>query len=75
MVRIAISVEAFEAIARTLPLGSVAYESEANERGERLIWLEDAMADGWPRCADRASRLATLSCVSRGREALATRRG
>jgi hypothetical protein len=26
-----------EAIARTLPLGSVGYEAEANERGERLI--------------------------------------
>jgi hypothetical protein len=35
MVRIAISVEAFEAIARTLPLSSVGYENEANERGER----------------------------------------
>ena len=42
MIRIAISVEA---IARTLPLGSMGYEAEANERGERLIWLEDAMAD------------------------------
>ncbi len=30
MVRIAISVEAFEAFARTLPLGSVTYEAEAN---------------------------------------------
>jgi hypothetical protein len=28
-----ISVEAFEAIAQTLPLGSVGYEAEANERG------------------------------------------
>jgi hypothetical protein len=37
MVRIAISVEAFEAIARTLPLGSVGYDSKTNERGERLI--------------------------------------
>ena len=45
MIRITISVEAFEAIARTLPLGSVGYEAEANERGERLIWIEDAMAD------------------------------
>jgi hypothetical protein len=45
MIRIAISAEAFEAIASTLPLGSVGYEPEANERGERLIWLEDAMAD------------------------------
>jgi hypothetical protein len=45
MIRIAISVEAFEAIARTMPLGTVGYEAEANERGERLIWIEDAMAD------------------------------
>jgi hypothetical protein len=45
MVRIAISVEAVEVIARTLPLGSVGYEAEPSERGERLIWLEDAMAD------------------------------
>jgi hypothetical protein len=28
-----------------LPVGSVAVEAEPNERGERLIWLEDAMAD------------------------------
>jgi hypothetical protein len=40
MVRIAISVEAFEAIARTLPFGRVGYENEINERGERLIWLD-----------------------------------
>jgi hypothetical protein len=43
MIRIAISVEAFEAIARTLPLGSVGYENAANERGERLIWLDPAI--------------------------------
>jgi hypothetical protein len=45
MIKIAITVEAFEAIARTLPVGSVGYEAEPNERGERLIWLEDAMAN------------------------------
>jgi hypothetical protein len=33
MIRIAITAEAFEAITRTLPLGSVGYEAEANERG------------------------------------------
>jgi hypothetical protein len=62
MARISISVEAFEAIARTLPLGSVAYQAEPKERGGRYIWLA--------RCADRASRLATLSYVSRGRRRL-----
>jgi hypothetical protein len=45
LVRIAITPAAYDAISATLPLGSVAYEGEANERGERLIWLEDAMAD------------------------------
>jgi hypothetical protein len=28
-----------DAIARTLPLGSVGYENATNEDGERLIWL------------------------------------
>jgi hypothetical protein len=45
VVRIAITVVAFEAIARTLPFGSVGYENETNERGERLIWLEAAMVN------------------------------
>ena len=45
MIRMAIIVEAFEALARTLPLGRVGFENEANERGERLIWLEAAMVD------------------------------
>ena len=37
MIRIAITLEAFEAIAKTLPLRSVGYENKTNERGERLI--------------------------------------
>jgi hypothetical protein len=45
MIRIAISVEAFEAIARTLPLGSVGYENEVNERGERYVWLEPTVVN------------------------------
>jgi hypothetical protein len=45
MIRIAISVEAYDAISAILTLGSVGYEVEANERGERAVWLEDAMAD------------------------------
>ena len=42
MIKIAITEAAFEAIARMLPLGSVGFENEVNERGEHLIWLEDA---------------------------------
>src|ERR1700722_18124516 len=45
MVRIAISVKALKAIARTLPLGSVGYESKVNEGGERLVWLEPSVVD------------------------------
>ena len=56
MIRIAISAEAFEAIARTLPLGSVGYEAEANERGERLIWL-DGRDGGSARCDARTGRV------------------
>jgi hypothetical protein len=41
MVRIAISQAAFEAIAATLPLGSVAVEPYFNEKGERVVWLEE----------------------------------
>jgi hypothetical protein len=43
MVRIAISQAAFEAIAATLPLGSVGYENEINENGERLIRLDHSV--------------------------------
>jgi hypothetical protein len=45
MVRIAISQAAFDAIAKTLPFGSVGYENKVNERGERLIWLDRAVVD------------------------------
>jgi hypothetical protein len=34
MVRIAISQAAFDAIAKTLPIGSVGYENKVNEKGE-----------------------------------------
>jgi hypothetical protein len=39
MIRIAISAAAFDALATTLPLGSVAVEPKVNEKGEREIWL------------------------------------
>lgn len=41
MIRISITAAAFEAIASTLPLGSVAVEPYTNERGERTVWLEE----------------------------------
>ncbi len=45
MIRIAISATAFEAIARTLPVGSVAYEVETNVKGEMHIWIDGRQAD------------------------------
>jgi hypothetical protein len=45
MVRIAISVEAFEAIARTLPFGSMSFENKTDQHGQRLIWLDRAVVD------------------------------
>ena len=45
MIRIAISQAAFEAIARTLPFGSVSFENKIDEQGERLIWLEPSVVD------------------------------
>ena len=45
MIRLAISQAAFEAITSTLPVGFVAFDPEANEKGERLIWLEAAVVD------------------------------
>ena len=45
MVRIAITQAAFDAIAKTLPLGSVGYENVTNEKGERLIGLDRAVVD------------------------------
>jgi hypothetical protein len=45
MIRIAITAAAFEAVAKTLPLGSVAFEGEPNENGERIIYLDDCMSD------------------------------
>jgi hypothetical protein len=42
VVRIAISAEAFEAIAQTLPLplGLVSYDNASNEKGERYVWRD-----------------------------------
>jgi hypothetical protein len=45
MIRIAISAAAFDALAATLPLGSVAVEPKVNERGEREISLEPHIVD------------------------------
>jgi hypothetical protein len=45
MIRIAISQAAFDAIAATLPFGSMSFENKTNERGEKLIWLDHAVVN------------------------------
>jgi hypothetical protein len=45
VIRIAITIEAYEAIVATLALGAVAAEPQLNERGERLIWLQERRLD------------------------------
>ena len=45
MIRIAISPEAFDAIARTMPFGSVNFEAGVDDKGERYIWLPRAVVD------------------------------
>jgi len=65
MIRVAITPAAYEAFAATLPLGSVAYELELNAKGERLIWVEDAMGQQARGHAQaRESYTATSSCGS-----------
>ena len=75
MIRIAISVAAYEAICATLPLGSVAVEAEANERGERLIWIEAAMANRLGDMRGPGESFSAAIIRIAGQEALATRRG
>ncbi len=43
MIRIAVTPIACDAIASTLPLGSVGYEAEPDEKGQRLVWVEAAV--------------------------------
>ena len=45
MIKIAVTAARYEAIAATLPVGSVGYEAEANAKGERHIWIDDRHAD------------------------------
>ncbi|MGA8586291.1 MAG: hypothetical protein WB715_21080 [Roseiarcus sp.] len=40
MIRISINAAAFEAIATTMPLGSVSFEPQLGTKGERQIWLD-----------------------------------
>jgi hypothetical protein len=50
LIRISITSAAFEPIARTLPLGSVAVEPETNEHGEHRTRVEAATVIGSGQC-------------------------
>jgi hypothetical protein len=45
LIRIAITAAAYDAIAATLPLGSVGYEAKRTDHGGVLIWLERRALD------------------------------
>ena len=45
MIRISLTPAAFEAIAATLPLGSVGFVPQLDAKGERAIWVDPTVAD------------------------------
>ena len=45
MVRISVSPAAFGAIVSTMPLGSVGFERDPDNKGDRLIWIETRITD------------------------------
>jgi Putative antitoxin len=45
MMLIAITPAAFDAVVATLPFSSTPYEPEPNEKGERVIWLDESVAN------------------------------
>ena len=67
MIRISISQAAFEAIARTLPLGTVSFENKITENGDRLIWLEPRVVDRLRAFAVGARTTVRSSCGWRRR--------
>ena len=63
MIRISITLAALEAIAASMPLGSVSDFPEPGVEGERHIWVEPGRRD--PEAGERAKRPATAaSCVA-----------
>jgi hypothetical protein len=63
MIRVAITAQTFDAIAATLPLGTVAFEPNSGTReGERHIWLEPGVANKLRSCAAPARAIPTSSC-------------
>jgi hypothetical protein len=61
MIRIAISAEAFDAIAAVLPSGNVLYERERTAQGGCLVWLDESVVNNLKRL--RGPRDEDLSAV------------
>jgi hypothetical protein len=61
MIRIAISADAFDAIAVMLPSGNVVYERERTAQGGYLVWLDQSVVDNLERL--RGPRDEDLSAV------------
>jgi hypothetical protein len=70
MIRIAITEAAYEAIAATLPLGSVGYEAERSETGKVFIWLDrwamDRLTAERRRGEDLSDTIIRVATVERG---------
>jgi hypothetical protein len=62
MIRIAITAAAYDAIAETLPLGTVAYDAKVSANGEPFIWVERSALDS----LELVVRLALLDSEVRG---------
>jgi hypothetical protein len=62
MIRIPITAEAYDAVAKTLPLGTVPYEAKVAANGERSIWVERSALDS----LELVVRLALLDAEVRG---------
>jgi len=61
VIRIAITAEAFDAIAAVLPSGNVLYEHERTVRGGYLVWLDESVVNNLERL--RGPRDEDLSAV------------
>ena len=61
MIRIAITAEAFEAIAATLPSGNVLYERERTPQGGISSGSSGPRSTTWKGCAGRATRTSAPS--------------
>jgi len=59
---ISLTAAAFDAIAATLPLGSVGFESEVDAKAKRAVWVAPAVAISSQPRAGPAKATATSSC-------------